>query len=30
MRVKNIKIRHFGEVDFQKEKYPGMHQTSGM
>lgn len=29
MRVKNIKIRHFGEVDFKK-KNPGMHQTSGM
>ena len=29
-RVKNIKIRHFGEVDFQKKKNPGMHQTSGM
>lgn len=30
MRVKNIKIRHFGEVDFKKKKNPGMHQTSGM
>lgn len=29
MRVKNIKIRHFGEVDLKK-KNPGMHQTSGM